>query len=116
MAPHRLVAVVGAVVGSLLALALAALAWVDHGANDARVQEQTVLMARVFADHATRSIDSAALAAATVEDLLERNVEPDSPEVIGAMSQTLVNLPFLRGMAVIRAWCWHRPMRPSRAS
>jgi PAS domain S-box-containing protein len=101
MAPHRLVAVVGAVVGSLLALALAALAWVDQLAHDARVQEQTVLMARVFADHATRSIDSAALAAATVEDLLERNVEPDSPEVIGAMSQTLVNLPFLRGMAVI---------------
>jgi PAS domain S-box-containing protein len=101
MAPHRLVAAVGAVVGGLLALSLAALAWVDHGANDARVQEQTVLMARVFADHATRSIDSAALAAATVEDLLERNVEPDSPEVIGAMSQTLVNLPFLRGMAVI---------------
>jgi PAS domain S-box-containing protein len=101
MAPHRLVAVVGAVVGSLLALALAALAWVDQLAHDARVQEQTVLMSRVFADHATRSIDSAALAAATVEDLLERNVEPDSPEVIGAMSQTLVNLPFLRGMAVI---------------
>jgi PAS domain S-box-containing protein len=101
MAPHRLVAVVGAVVGSLLALALAALAWVDHLAHDARVQEQTVLMARVFADHATRSLDSAALAAATVEDLLERKVEPDSPEVIGAMSQTLVNLPFLRGMAVI---------------
>jgi PAS domain S-box-containing protein len=101
MAPHRLVAVVGAVVGSLLALALAALAWVDQLAHDARVREQTVLMARVFADHATRSIDSAALAAATVEDLLERNVEPDSPEVIGAMSQTLVNLPFLRGMSVI---------------
>jgi PAS domain S-box-containing protein len=101
MAPHRLVAVVGAVVGSLLVLALAALAWVDHLAHDARVQEQTVLMARVFADHATRSIDSAALAAATVGDLLERNVEPDSPEVVGAMSQTLVNLPFLRGMAVI---------------
>jgi PAS domain S-box-containing protein len=101
MAPHRLVAVAGAVVGSLLALALAALAWVDHLAHDARVQEQTVLMARVFADHATRSLDSAALAAATVEDLLERKVEPDSPEVIGAMSQTLVNLPFLRGMAVI---------------
>jgi len=101
MAPHRQVAALGAVVGSLLALALAALAWVDHVAHDARVQEQTVLMARVFADHATRSIDSAALAAATVQDLLERNVEPDSPEVVGAMSQTLVNLPFLRGMAVI---------------
>ena len=103
MAPHRLVAYVGATAGMLLSVALAALTWVDHRANDERLREHTVLMARVFADHATRSIDSAALAMSTVVDLLERSVEPDSPEVIGAMSQTLVNLPFLRGMSVLDA-------------
>ena len=37
-----------------LALALAALAWAEHESNDERAREHTVLMARVFADHATR--------------------------------------------------------------
>jgi PAS domain S-box-containing protein len=101
LAPHRLVAAAGGLVGVLLALALAALAWAEHESNDERVREHTVLMARVFADHATRSIDAAALATSTVDDLLGRGVEPDSPEVVAAMTQTLINLPYLRGMAVL---------------
>ncbi len=103
LAPHRLVAAAGGLVGLLLALALVGLAWVEHEASDERARQHTVLMARVFADHATRSLDATALAASTVDDLLARGLEPDSREVQGAMSQTLVNLPFLRGMAVLDA-------------
>ncbi len=101
LAPHRLVAAVGGLVGALLLLALVALGWAEHQANKERVRDHTVLMARVFADHATRSIDAAALAASTVDDMLGRGLQPEDPAVIGAMTQTLVNLPFLRGMAVI---------------
>ena len=103
LSPHRMVALAGGLVGLLLALALAALAWAEHEANDERTRAQTELMARVFADHATRSIDATALALATVDELLMRGAEPDSPALQGALQQTLVNLPFLRGVAVIDA-------------
>jgi PAS domain S-box-containing protein len=96
-----MVALAGGLVGLLLALALVALAWAEHEANDERTRAQTEVMARVFADHATRSIDATALALATVDELLARGAEPGSPELQGALQQTLVNLPFLRGVAVV---------------
>ncbi len=101
--PHRVVVLAGGLVGLLLALALGALAWAEHEANDERVRAQTEVMARVFADHATRSIDATALALTTVDELLSRGVEPEAPELLGALKQTLVNLPFLRGVAVVDA-------------
>jgi PAS domain S-box-containing protein len=103
LSAHRVVVLGGGLVGLLLALALVALAWAEHDANDERVREQTELMARVFADHATRSVDASALAVSTVAELLQRGTEPAAAEVQGALRQTLVNLPFLRGMAVIDA-------------
>lgn len=103
LTPHRVVELAGGLVGLLLALALFALAWTEHDANDERVRAQTELMARVFADQATRSMDATALALATVDELLSREMDPTAPEVQGALRQTLVNLPFLRGMAVVDA-------------
>jgi len=101
LTPHRVVVLAGGLVGLLMALALAALAWSEHQANDERARAQTELMARVFADHATRNIDATALALATVDELLVRGLEPSAPELQGALRQTLVNLPFLRGVGVL---------------
>ena len=98
---HRAVAWAGTVVALAVAVALVALAWSDWRATHQRLTEHTELMARVFADHAGRSIDAAALAAGTVDELLARGLPPEGPEVQAALGQTLVNLPFLRGVAVI---------------
>jgi hypothetical protein len=60
-------------------------------------------VARVFADQATRSIDAAALALATIAEPLARGLQPDDAELRAALAQTLVNLPFLRGIAIVDA-------------
>ncbi len=101
--PHQLVALAGGLVGLVLTLALAALAWAEHDANDERVRAQTELLARVLSDHATRSVDATALAVSAASDRLLREADPVSGEFQALLAQTLVNLPFLRGMAVVDA-------------
>lgn len=98
-------AVVAVGVGLLAAvlLTLAAVAWRDRQQLLDRLTERNELMARVFADRATRNVDSAALALATIAELLARGQSPDGVELRTALSQTLVSLPFLRGVAVLDA-------------
>jgi PAS domain S-box-containing protein len=103
LANQGLVAAVGGAVWLVVALALLALGWYERQEQFERVRERNVLLARVLADHATRSIDGTALATATVEELLTRGIAPEGPEMRAALAQTLVNLPFLRGMAVVDA-------------
>jgi PAS domain S-box-containing protein len=93
----------GGLVGLAMGVALLALAFVERRAEDERVREHTVLMARVFADHATRSIDAAALATATLDELLTSGMAPDAPEFRATLAQTLVNLPFLRDIGIVDA-------------
>ena len=91
----------GGLVGMAVGIALSAMALVDRSAHDDRVREHTVLMARLFADHATRSIDAAALATATIDELMANGIKPGAPELRATLSQTLVNLPFLRGIGIV---------------
>lgn len=102
--PNRvLVAAAGAAVWLVVAAALVAAALYERREALDRVRERNVLLARVLADHATRTFDGAALAASTVEDLLMRGVTPQSPEMRATLQQTLVNLPFLRGIGIVDA-------------
>ncbi len=98
---HVVVAAVGTAVALALLLALLALAWSEREATRERVREHTVLMARVFAEQAGRNIDVAALAAGTIGERLAGGADAEGPEVQAALMQTLVNLPFVRGMAVV---------------
>lgn len=84
--------------GSLLALGLH-----QRGQDAARALDRAELMARVLADNANRNVEAAALAAATLAELLASGLPPDGPELRTAMAQTLVNLPFLRGLALVDA-------------
>lgn len=84
--------------GSLLALGLH-----QRGQDEARALDRAELMARVLADNANRNVEAAALAAATLAELLASGLPPDGPELRTAIAQTLVNLPFLRGLALIDA-------------
>ena len=97
------VVLAGGLAALVVALALAALAVLQRQSHLERTHDHTELMARVFADQATRSIDAAALALATIDELLAAGLEPQAPELRASLSQTLVNLPFLRGIGVIDA-------------
>lgn len=91
---------------SLLAVVLLAIggaAWHDRKELLLRASERNVLLARLFADSVTRSIDGAALANVTLAEMLQTGSAPDSAEVRAAMQQTLVSLPFLRAVAIIDA-------------
>ncbi len=91
--------------GALLLLAvLAALLLLglhERRQDETRALDRSELMARVLADSATRNVEAAALAAATLAELLARGVAADSPEMRAALAQTLVNLPFLRGIGLV---------------
>ncbi len=95
------VVLAGLLAALVVGVALVALVLLQRHAHADRTQEHTVLMARVFADQATRSIDAAALALATIAEPLARGVQTDDPELRAALAQSLVNLPFLRGIAIV---------------
>jgi PAS domain S-box-containing protein len=101
LAAHGLVAGAGTLLWLMVAAALLAFAWYDHRQRLDDVQERNVLLARVLEDHATRMVDGAALAAATIDEMVTRGAPVGGPEMAAAMSQSLLSLPHLRGIAVV---------------
>ena len=104
--PARVVAAVGAAVLGVLLLTFAALGWHEYQEERIHIDERNALLARLFIDSATRNVEGAALAAATLAEPLTRGAEPDGPEIRAAMAQTLVNLPFVRSLGVVDATGW----------
>jgi len=102
-ASHLVVAAVGGAVWVVVAITLGALAWFDRQESFESIRQRNVLLARVLADHATRSVEGAALATATIGELLARGIAAEGPEMRAALAQTLVNLPFLRGIGIVDA-------------
>ncbi len=98
---HHWVALAGTTLLLAVLVALLLLGYFQRQSHMDRVRERSVLLARVFADHATRSVEGAALAAVTIGDLLARGTEPEGAEMRAALAQTLVNLPFLRGIGIV---------------
>lgn len=96
-----LVAALGGAAWLIVALALVLLARLERDKHFDSVRQRNVLLARVLADHATRSVEGAALAATTIDELLGRGVPPEGPEMRAVLDQTLVNLPFLRGIGIV---------------
>ena len=95
------VVLAGGLVALAVGLALTLLALFERQAHVERTSDHTVLMARVFADQATRSIDATAMALANLKNLLARGQAPDAPELRASLAQALVNLPFLRGIGIV---------------
>jgi len=82
-------------------LSLAGLAVYERAQVLERVNERNELMARVFADQANRTVEAASLVGATLAEQMQRGLPPASTEMRTALQQTLVNLPFMRGMAIV---------------
>ncbi|MFM9917821.1 MAG: hypothetical protein ACKVOX_18620, partial [Rhizobacter sp.] len=99
----KLVLVAGTLVLIAAWAALAAFSAYERNELIEHVTERNRMLSRVFAETVTRDIDGTALAAATLGDLLVRGLAPEGPEMRAALSQTLVNLPFLRSFGIVDA-------------
>jgi PAS domain S-box-containing protein len=97
----RLVLWAGAMLALAVLAALAGLLAYERNERVAHHRERHELLARVMADHTARTIDATALASASLADLVERGEVPQGERVAGALLQTLVNLPFVRGVAIL---------------
>ena len=97
----RLALFAGAAVLMAVWLTLGGLALYERQLLADRIEDRNELLARVFADGVTRNIEATSLATATVADLIATGLAPDGPELRASMDQTLVNLPFLRGISLL---------------
>jgi PAS domain S-box-containing protein len=97
----HVLALAGAMVLLWILGGLMLVAYQSHERQMEAARANNALLARLFADHANRSIEAASLAGVTLAELLHGGLEPDAAEFGTALRQTLVNLPFLRGLAVL---------------
>jgi len=86
--------------GLVLLVSLAAVRYERHERLQAAVVD-TELMARVLEDHATRSVDTAALALAALAELVGTNELRTDTQLGWVLAQSLASQPVLREVAVI---------------
>lgn len=93
--------------GALLALAVLAavawLGWAEHEEKMATQRARNELLARVLEDQSTRTIETTAIAMASLAELLSTQSLAQIGEVTPVLTQAMVGLPFLRSLAVIDA-------------
>ncbi|MGE4052989.1 MAG: PAS domain S-box protein, partial [Piscinibacter sp.] len=93
--------------GALLALAvLAAVAWLGWTEHEEKMETQRArneLLARVLEEQSTRTVETTAIAMASLAELLSTQTLAQIDEVTPLLNQAMVGLPFLRSMAVVDA-------------
>lgn len=104
-APRRRGGVLAAGGALLLAVwsVVAGLAALEHHRAIETIGQRNALHVRVFADEVSRDVEAVAQASASLVALLERGVAADGAEMRGNLAQLQLNLPWLRGMAVVDA-------------
>ncbi|MGA1287731.1 MAG: ATP-binding protein [Rubrivivax sp.] len=93
----------GVALALVVAAAVAALLYKDWLDTLTSQRSRVELIARVLEDHATRSIEATSLATTTLAEIAGSGEDAGGPAVAAALRQTLVNLAFLRAIAVIDA-------------
>lgn len=98
----RVALVAGVIVTLTVALVLAAAGWYERREFVEVRVAQAELLARVFDDHATRTIDTASVAMAGLAETFETRERALDPSLADAtLSQALVGLPFMRSLALV---------------
>ena len=91
--PSRAVLWAGAMLGLLVAAAVALLAVYEYGNAFAQEQARGALMARVLEDQATRTVETASIAMLSVSDLLAAQAIGDATEPGPGFDQALPRSP-----------------------
>lgn len=99
--PSRAVLWAGAALALLVAGAFAALSALQYREAFAVERSRGELMARVLEDHATRTVETSAIALSAMADLLVAQPLGDATAIGPTLNQALVGLPFLRSVAVV---------------
>ena len=99
--PSRVVLVAGALLIGFALATVVALAFHDYRDAIAKETARRELLARVLEDHATRTVETASIALASMADLLASQADADATAAGPVLGQALVGLPFLRSVAVL---------------
>ena len=99
---HRLVLLAGLALAAFLTLASVAIFLQFRTAVVQEQQKRNALFARVLEDFVTRSVDTAALSLAGIGSDLNVPLTATSEAISANLRQTLVSLPPLRSLAVVR--------------
>ncbi len=93
--------------GSLAALLIVAvvawLGWSEYQEKVETERSRVELLARVLEDHATRTVETTAIALGSLSELIATQSAGAVGEVGPLLAQALVGLPFLRSLAIIDA-------------
>lgn len=97
----RLVPWAGAVVALLVVAVFSWLGWAEYEEKMETRRSRNDLLARVLEDHATRTVETTAIAMASLAELVSSQELSQLGEVTPLLNQTLIGLPFLRSIAVL---------------
>ena len=87
---------------ALMAVAVVAwLGWTEYEEKMETRRSRNELLARVLEDHATRTVETTAIAMASLSELIATQDMAQLGEVAPLLNQTLIGLPFLRSIAVL---------------
>lgn len=99
----RAVPWLGALAALLIVAVVAWLAWSEYQEKVETQRSRVELLARVLEDHATRTVETTAIALGSLSELIATQTAGAVGDVGPLLGQALVGLPFLRSLAIIDA-------------
>ncbi len=99
----RAVPWLGALAALLIVAVVAWLGWSEYQEKVETERSRVELLARVLEDHATRTVETTAIALGSLSELIATQTAGAVGEVGPLLGQALVGLPFLRSLAIIDA-------------
>ncbi len=99
----RAVPWLGALAALLIVAVIAWLGWSEYQEKVETQRSRVELLARVLEDHATRTVETTAIALGSLSELISTQSASAVAEVGPLLGQALVGLPFLRSLAIIDA-------------
>lgn len=97
----RIVLLLGSALTTLIVCAMLWVGWFDYRGQIEAERRSEELMARVLEDHATRTIDTASLALASIADRLQALSHRSASDLNSVLRDAQAGLPFMRGFAVV---------------
>lgn len=99
----RIVLVLGLALTALVAAAALWVGFLEYRNHVENARSEQALMARVLEDHATLTVDTAAVSLSALADRLASRQLPPGPELTALLREAQAGFPFLRGFALLDA-------------